>query len=66
VQVDLLHEGRLGVDDPRRFEDAMNLLDAAPGIRHVLEHRLRHHGVDAAVAEREIMGVTEDRGGCVG
>ena len=61
VQVHLLHERRLRVDDPVRLEDPVNLLDAAPGIGHMLEDGLRHHRVDAAVLEREIMRVAEDR-----
>ena len=61
AQVDLLHERRLRIDDAFGLEHAVDLVDAAPRIGDVLQHRLHDDGVHRAVGERQVVGVAEHR-----
>jgi glycosyltransferase involved in cell wall biosynthesis len=57
ARVDLLHEGRLGIDEATVGENPMNLPDHLCRGEHVLEDRLYDDRVDATCRERDRMRI---------
>src|SRR5829696_8092334 len=58
--VHLLHERRLGIDEPVVTKDAISLVDHLSRCGHVLEDRLNYHSVEGTCGEWEGMPVARD------
>ncbi|MBE1582293.1 hypothetical protein H4W80_000551 [Nonomuraea angiospora] len=58
--MDLLHKGRLSIDDAVQAKHPVDLGDDEPGIRDMLQHGLCYDRIDTAVRQRNLMRVGDE------